>query len=500
MRPRSRLRPAALHLVLVVPALLAGILVLDAAGPAAARAADPGMRARAQRHPAPSHEVYGYLPYWQLDAGTARRLDYRRLSTIAFFAVPIGADGSLDRGAIGYRAYVSPAARAVTNAAHARGVRVVPTFQLFNASKLRRLLDHPRAQARFIREALALMGRRGADGANLDVEPVPASLASKFATFVGRFSRQMHRRFPGSQLAVATPAIVSDRLLKGLGPVVDRFFVMAYDYHWRGSRRPGAVAPLSDGPHNVANTIRNYLRLVPRQKLILGVPFYGYSWPVVRSGDSWQVRANSARWGGVRAVTYASALAWLSRHRSVTVHHDAVNGSWFRYVNRADGTARQVHFEDAVSARAKFNFAIAHGLAGVGIWALGNDAGHRGMARAIQGTFVRPIRRITARTTVRPLRLDRGAVRLDASIVLRDLGSRAERGTVTWRIVDPRGRTIEVGRRLGAMYPGGDFHQRIAVTLGRASSLRAGTYRLVVRFVVGSWTPVAATVRFYQPY
>ncbi len=499
MRRRSRLHPAALHLLLV-PALLAGIVAIDAAGPTAARAADPGIRARADRQPTPSHQIYGYLPYWQLDAGTARRLDYRRLSTIAFFAVPIGADGALDRHAAGYRAYVSRAARAVTNAAHARGVRVVPTFQLFDVSKLRRLLDHPRAQARFIRQALDLMGRRGADGANLDVEPVPASLASRFAAFVGRFSRQMHRRFPGSELAVATPAIVSDRLLKGLEPVVDRFFVMAYDYHWRGSRRPGAVAPLTGAAHNVAKTIGNYLRLVPRQKLILGVPFYGYSWPVVRTGGSWRVRPNPARWGGVRAVTYASALAWLSRHRAVTVHHDPVSGSWFRYVNQADGTVRQVHFEDAASARAKFNFAIAHGLAGVGIWSLGNDAGHGGMALAIQRTFVRPIRRVTARTTVSPVRLVKGVVRVDASIVLRDRGTRAERGTVTWRVADSRGRTIASARRVAALYPGGTLRQRVTLTLGTASSLRAGTYRLIVRFVVGSWTPVASTVRFRQPH
>jgi spore germination protein YaaH len=500
MRPRPPSRPATVGVLLLVPALLAGILSVDAAAPVATLAADPGIHARANRQPAPSHQVYGYLPYWQLDARTAGRLDYRQLSTIAFFAVPIGVNGALDRHAPGYRAYVSSAARAVTNAAHARGVRVVPTFQLFDPAKLRRILAHPRSQERFIEQALALMARRRADGANLDVEPVPASLAAKFAAFVGRFSHRMHRRFPGSQLAVATPAIVSDRLLRGLEPVVDRFFVMAYDYHWPGSRLPGAVAPLSDGPHNVAKTIRNYLRLVPRQKLILGVPYYGYSWPVVRAGGSWRVRRDPARWGGVRAVTYASALTWLSRHPAVKVHRDPEDGSWFRYVDRATGTVRQVHFEDSASAGAKFNFAIANGLAGVGIWSIGNDAGRRGMALAVQRTFVRPVRRVTARTTVAPVRLVRGEVRLDASIVLRDRGSRAERGTVSWRILDPRGRTIGAGRRLGVLYPGGDLTQPVVVTLGRASSLRAGIYRLVVRFAVGSWTPVASTIRFRQPY
>ena len=81
----------------------------------------------------------------------------------------------------------------------------------------------------------------------------------------------------------------------------------------------------------------------------------------------------------------------MARHPSVTVHDDPLNGSWFRYRNRADRTVREVHFENAASARAKFNFAIARGLAGVGIWTLESDAGRRGMARAIDRTFVDPI-------------------------------------------------------------------------------------------------------------
>ncbi len=267
-----------------------------------------------------------------------------------------------------------------------------------------------------------------------------------------------------------------------------------------GSTLPGAVAPLNTGPHNVAKTIRNYERLVPREKLILGVPFYGYSWPVVQVGGTWRVRPDPARWGGVRGVTYASALAWLAGHPSITIHRDPVNGSWFRYTNAADRTVRQLHFEDAASAAAKFNFAIAEGLAGVGIWSLGNDAGQAGMAQAIQRTFVRPTRRVTARVGVGTVRLVRGQVGVTAPVVLVDQGSRAERGTLTWRILDPRGRTVASGRRVVALLPGSQLRERVAVTLGRAWSLRAGTYQLRVSFLVGSWRAASSTARFHQPY
>ena len=77
-------------------------------------------------------EVYGYLPYWRLDSGTADRLVYDYISTIAFFGLGIMADGNIDTSWVGYREYVGDDAAAVTNAAHDKGVRVVPTFQLFD--------------------------------------------------------------------------------------------------------------------------------------------------------------------------------------------------------------------------------------------------------------------------------------------------------------------------------------------------------------------------------
>ena len=81
------------------------------------------------------HEVYGYLPYWRLDSGTVDRLHYELVSTIAFFGLGIKSNGALDTDWVGYKEYVGDDAAAVTNAAHDRGVRVVPTFQLFDSAR-----------------------------------------------------------------------------------------------------------------------------------------------------------------------------------------------------------------------------------------------------------------------------------------------------------------------------------------------------------------------------
>ncbi|MFI5042656.1 MAG: hypothetical protein ACHQNA_12560, partial [Acidimicrobiales bacterium] len=134
-------------LLAVVAALLGTAVTVPSV--AAASGPDPGIQGRAHRAVAVTHEVYGYLPYWRLDAGTVDRLDLSTVSTIAFFAVPIHRSGALDTDTPGFRAYVSEAAGAVTNAAHARGIRVVPTFQLFDhraLTTLRTFLGSGRAQ------------------------------------------------------------------------------------------------------------------------------------------------------------------------------------------------------------------------------------------------------------------------------------------------------------------------------------------------------------------
>src|SRR5262245_23015015 len=130
---RRRHRPGLLLTALVAAMALAPLQA------APARAADPGIQPRANVKSLLSHQVYGYLPYWRLNAGTASQLNYDLVSTIAFFGLGIKATGDVDMAWTGTQAYLSPNATAVTNAAHAKGVRVVPTFQLFDSGSLSKM-------------------------------------------------------------------------------------------------------------------------------------------------------------------------------------------------------------------------------------------------------------------------------------------------------------------------------------------------------------------------
>lgn len=495
--------------LLVAVALAAALVGVGPVAPAplaapAVLAADPEIQPRVTGIAPLSRQVYGYLPYWRLDSETVDRLDYDLVSTIAFFGLGIKADGNLNTAWRGYTAYTSANAAAVTNAAHAKGVRVVPTFQLFDSGSLTKMsafLNSPAARERFIGQALDLMARRSADGANVDFEPLPSTIAPAFVAFIGEFGAAMRARFPGATLVVATSAGAPNNLIDGLAPIVDQMFVMTYNYRWSGSTVTGAIAPLDNTTRTVKRHITRFLSHVPPSKLIMGVPFYGYNWPVTSDVPNATVQSNRSKFGGVWSVTYSSAMRWLAAHPDVPRQEDTSQGSGFyTYWDDEYATWRQVYFEDELSAAAKYDYAIATNLAGVGIWTLDGDRGFTQMEDVLRAKFYAPIHAVTVGSKVGTVSLRGGYVRAYHAEWVRNTGNVPETGVLSWRIVDRFGHVVRRGSTKVTVYPGRTRKIAATTLLGSAASLRAGTYRLLARFVAPTGTWRAPAFKFRQPY
>ena len=476
-------------------------------GPAIANplvAVDPGIQPLIRQARPLNRIVYGYLPYWRLDAGTVDRLQYDLISTIAFFGLGIKADGNIDTAWRGYTAYVSDNATAVTNAAHAAGVRVVPTFQLFDSGSLLKMtafLGSPTAQNRFIGQALDLMARRSADGASIDFEPVPDSVAPSFLAFVAKFGTAMRARFPGSHLVVAASAGAGATLTTGLVPLVDQIFVMTYNYHWSGSTVAGPTAPLDNATRTVKIHITRYLARAPAAKIIMGIGYYGYDWPVTSNIPYASVRSNRAAYGGVWSVTYGSALDWLAANPTVVRNEDTVQGSaWFTYYDTTYQTWREVYFEDEQSIAAKDDYAIVSNLAGIGIWTLGNDRSYPALWNVIRAKFYAPVHAVAVTSAARNVRLRYGRVFVTLSLSVLNQGNVPESGVVHWVIRDTHGRARAIGDQAVTMYPNHGKRWAQAVLVGSARALPSGRYNLYVRFTDtnGRWR--APAFSFRQPY
>jgi HAD superfamily hydrolase (TIGR01509 family) len=152
-------------------------------------------------------------------------------------------------------------------------------------------------------------------------------------------------------------------------PHVDAIRVMAYDYSVP-SGDPGPIAPLDWVERVIAGTTA---ASGDATKLVLGVPLYGYNWPVATTGTCPETAE------GVTSVTNRT-VADLAARRGATPQFDPVTSEWsFTYdLVVDDGTTsctqrREVHYVDDDGAQVRMQLAIDAGFSGVALFAFGYD-------------------------------------------------------------------------------------------------------------------------------
>jgi hypothetical protein len=125
---------------------------------------------------------------------------------------------------------------------------------------------------------------------------------------------------------------------------------MTYEYHWSTSGA-GPISPVDW----VGDVLAFARTTIPAQRIMQGVPLYGYDW-VGQSGVD---------------VVWEQAMALVKQY-GATVQWDAASASpWFEYL--AKRTRHTVWFESAASVDAKLQVNIAQGVGGVSFWRLGGQ-------------------------------------------------------------------------------------------------------------------------------
>lgn len=356
-------------------------------------------------------EVLGFLPYWMLDPTTISHLRLDLVSTVAYFSVGVQPNGYLARGpsssrTVGWTGWTSSAMTELINAAHARGVKVVLTITMMvwdgDYSGMSQLLNNATYRARLVDDIATVVGGRNADGVNVDFEPVPTSLRSQFTSFVRELKAGLVSRGVGSYVTVDTMAGAAswstgyDVVGLTAPGAADALMVMAYDFSWSGSARAGGVAPIeSDYIFAAGDALRAHLAHVPPGKLIWGVPYYGRAWNTADDSQNSLVRSPSQSvafsyyWNDAGTPAGGKVLAQQHGRR-----WDATGQvPWFAFRN-SDGGWRQGYYDDPTSLRAKYDMVLGHGLAGIGIWALGMDTGVGDLWSVIQDRFGRTQQRL----------------------------------------------------------------------------------------------------------
>ena len=361
--PQPAQRPQASFAASAPPApALPPAAALPAAPPPAVAAA-PSVR---------PHELFGFAPYWTLDRQGG--FDVRHVTTVAYFGLEIGRDGTLSRSGPEWSGYQSQALADLVDRAHGAGARVVLTAKAFDPSVIQALVTDPAVPGRLAGELDEVVAGRNMDGVNIDVEGTDGGQRDGFSALVGAVSRQLHGAHRSWQVTVDTyvgsatnPQSFFD--VNALARDTDALFVMAYDMYQGGAASPNS--PLTGYQPNVADAIAAYTRAVSPGRVILGLPFYGYDWATVDASPA------SRAVGGPHAITWATikTSGWAARWDG------AAQSPWASY--QVGGQWHEAYYDDAQSLGAKAAAASAAHLRGVGVWALGMDGGDPSLLEAL---------------------------------------------------------------------------------------------------------------------
>jgi len=237
------------------------------------------------------------------------------------------------------------------------------------------LLGNTSGQNTLFSNTANVLKNTGAQGVNLDFEGMDSSFRSAYTTFVTNFANYLHNL--GFKLSLAVSIDINgwpgglDDL--ALSKVSDGLFYMGYDINW-GNQQAYANAPLPD----VESYIQSSLNAgVASNKIILGVPWYGYTYDcntatpntACVTNTQWPEPAYCYAYHRDKASQYGSK--WDSK--SSTPYWEQVSGN-----KRTQGW-----FDDPQSTTLKYQYAKSKNLLGVGTWYCGCGDGDKDLWAAL---------------------------------------------------------------------------------------------------------------------
>ncbi len=242
----------------------------------------------------------------------------------------------------------------------------------------------------FAQSCLDFILEHGFDGIDLDWEyPVSGGLAGNtnrpqdkrnFTLLLETIRKKLNEqeKKDGRRYFLTIAGAANTSYLSKIEPVavanlVDYLFVMAYDIHGPWDSYADFNAPLYPSGENspqyqnsVYDGIAAYRNSgVPADKLVLGMPFYGYIYQgVTHQNNGLYSRFSSAKSAGYDAI----CGAYLNNSAYQQFRFAAAQVPYLY------GESTFITYEDAQSIAAKTALANTQGLAGVGIWELSYDS------------------------------------------------------------------------------------------------------------------------------
>ena len=269
----------------------------------------------------------------------------------------------------------------VLDRAHSEKLPVMPIIALFDKKSFHTLASSPLAQSRMNEAMIRECKAHGYTGFQFDFEDIAWTDRDLLSALVKSSAEALHKE--GLQLSIATVPnapgypgsggfakwMYTDWRgaydLAAIGKYADLVCLMTYDQHTRWTT-PGPVA----GWQWTVDNLQYALKFVPKAKLSLGIPVYGYHWftgAPVADKTTGRLRPNPQ----AEYIGTANALL-LAKEFGGKVQWDAEDHSAYLYFYR-DQMREWIYFTDLRTFKDRYALAEQNGLDGFCSWVLGQE-------------------------------------------------------------------------------------------------------------------------------
>ncbi len=333
--------------------------------------------------------IYGFLPYWNLNKFQLNDA----LTHLAYFRLAINKDGNVkfkenNQVDPGYSRLQSDAFLDIINQLEKKKVKLEIVFTIFSDDTAKEFLASDKAQAEFMKNLDSILLAYPVTGVNLDVELTTKGgnkLKEDLTQFVAKLRKHLNQKPEKVNLSIDVypSAALEENVweLPKLVNLVDYVIIMAYDFHRSQSTQAGPVAPLIGGGSVFASDVHQYLiktiKQVSSEKILLGVPFYGYQWQTV----DYSAQAKTIPKTG-HAVPYTEVVELLNQKNVKRNWNSRGLSPYLTYTKNDKNYI--LYYEDKNSLHYKLELVNQLNLGGIAIWALGYEGGTQELWQEIQ--------------------------------------------------------------------------------------------------------------------